>query len=245
MFGGFARVMARAPEDAARLHALGAPASLFTGNLKYAAPPLPADGAELARLRSLLAGRPAWLAASIHGGEDVNMRAVHDRLVARFPDLLTILVPRHPERGAEVAAAMAGLPVTRRAAGEDPPPGGGVWVADTLGELGLFYRLVPVVFVGRSLGAAGGQNPLEPARLGAAVAVGPEVANFADVVPGLVAAGAVRQVADVAELAGFVAAMLDAPAARIAMGAAGVAASAALEDLPHRVAGVLAGMLTR
>ncbi len=244
LFGSFAVVMARAPDDAARLHALGAPASSFTGNLKYAAPPLAADAAELARLRVLLAGRPVWLAASTHGGEDGNLRAVHERLAARFAGLLTIIVPRHPERGPEVAAAMAGLTVTRRGAAEDPPEGG-IWVADTLGELGLFYRLCPIVFVGRSLGAAGGQNPLEPARLGAAVAVGPEVANFADVLPGLIAAGAVRQVTNAAGLADFVAAMLDDPAARAAMGAAGVAASAALEDLPARVASVLAGMMTR
>ncbi len=245
LFGSFAQVMARAEEDAGRVLALGGPASRFTGNLKYAAPPLPADDAELARLRGLLAGRPVWLAASTHAGEDGAVRAVHERLVAAYPDLLTIVVPRHPERGAEVAAAMAGLRVTRRGAGEGPPAAAGVWVADTLGELGLFYRLCPVAFVGRSLGAAGGQNPLEPARLGVAVAMGPAVANFADVVPRLVAAGALRQVADAAGLADFVGAMLADPAARAAMGAAGLAASAALADLPARVAAVLAGMMTR
>ena len=245
LFGAFGHVMARAPEDAARLHALGAAESRFTGNLKYAAPPLPADAAELARLRALLGTRPTWLAASTHAGEDGNIRAVHERLAARHPGLVTIVVPRHPERGPEVAAAMAGLAVRRRAAGEDPPGGPGIWVADTLGELGLFYRLAPIVFVGRSLGAAGGQNPLEPARLGAAVAVGPEVANFADVVPGLVAAGAVRQVPDVAGLAEFVTEMLDHPARCEAMGASGMVASAALEDLPAQVAGVLVGMMAK
>ncbi len=241
VFGSFDRVMARAAEDAARLHALGAPAAVLEGNLKYAAPALPHDAGELARLRALLADRPVWLAASTHAGEDAPIRAVHERLAARFPGLLTIIVPRHPERGAEVAAVV-GSAVRRRALGEDPPEGAGIWVADTLGELGLFYRLAPIVFVGRSLGAAGGQNPLEPARLGAAVAVGPAVANFADIVPALVAAGAVRQVADIDGLAGFVAEMLVDPARRAAMGAAGVAASAALEDLPRRIAGILTGM---
>ncbi len=244
LFGGFDRVLAQSDADAARLHALGAPESSVTGNLKYAAPPLPADAAEFARLGAMLAGRPAWLAASTHPGEEAVVRAVHARLAAGYPGLLSIIVPRHPERGPEVAAAMAGLAVTRRAAGEDPPAGSGVYVADTLGELGLFYRLAPIAFVGRSLGgAAGGQNPLEPARLGCAVAVGPAVHNFADIVPALVAEGAVAQVADGAALADFVAAMLDDPAARAAMGAAGRAASAALADLPERVAGALVGMM--
>lgn len=243
LFGAFDRVMARAPEDAARLHSLGAAASRFTGNLKYAAPPLPADPAELGRLTRLLDGRPAWLAASTHAGEDAALRAVHDRLAAAVPGLLSIIVPRHPERGPEVAAAMAGLPVTRRALGQDPPAAGGIYVADTLGELGLFYRLAPIVFVGRSLGAAGGQNPLEPARLGAAVAVGPAVANFADIVAALAAAGALHQVQDAAGLAAFVADLLARPGRRAAMGQAGIAAASALADLPARVAAELAGMM--
>jgi 3-deoxy-D-manno-octulosonic-acid transferase len=235
--------MAQSAGDDARLRTLGAPASLLVGNLKYASLPLPTDVAELARLRALLAGRPAWLAASTHPGEDAPVRAVHERLAATHPGLLTIVVPRHPERGPEVAAAMAGLMVTRRSAGEDPPTGAGVWVADTLGELGLFYRLVPVAFVGRSLGAAGGQNPLEPARLGVAVAVGPAVANFADVVPALAAAGALVQVADAGGLGDFVAAMLDDPARRAAMGAAGRAASAGFGALPGRVAAAIDAMM--
>ncbi len=243
LFGSFDRVLAQSAADAARLNALGAPASSVTGNLKYAAPPLPAGPAELARLTTLLAARPAWLAASTHPGEDAPIRAVHERLAPHYPGLLTIIVPRHPERGPDVAAAMAGLPVTRRALGEDPPPTAGIYIADTLGELGLFYRLAPIAFVGRSLGAAGGQNPLEPARLGAAVAVGPAVHNFADIVPALAAAGALTQVPDADALAAFVARMLDDPAARAAMGEAGRAASAPLTDLPERIAAALVGMI--
>ncbi len=243
LFGSFDRVLAQSAADAARLNALGAPASSVTGNLKYAAPPLPAGPAELARLTTLLAARPAWLAASTHPGEDAPIRAVHERLAPHYPGLLTIIVPRHPERGPDVAAAMAGLPVTRRALGEDPPPTAGIYIADTLGELGLFYRLAPIAFVGRSLGAAGGQNPLEPARLGAAVAVGPAVHNFADIVPALAAAGALTQVPDADALAAFVTRMLDDPAARAAMGEAGRAASAPLTDLPERIAAALVGMI--
>ena len=244
LFGSFDRVLAQSDADAARLHAIGAPMSTLTGNLKYAAPPLPADAAELARLRSLLAGRPVWLAASTHPGEDAAIRTAHDILAATHPRLLSIIVPRHPERGPALAAAMAPLPITRRAAGQDPPAEAGIHIADTLGELGLFYRLAPIVFVGRSLGAAaGGQNPLEPARLACAVAVGPAVHNFADIVPALIAAGAVAQVADAPALAQFVAHMLADTPARIAMGEAGRIASAALTDLPARVAATLAGMM--
>lgn len=242
LFGAFALVLAQSEADAARLTELGAPTPRRIGNLKYAATPLPADTAELDRLRALLAGRPAWLAASTHPGEDGVVRAVHETLAATRPGLLTIVVPRHPERGPEVAAAMAGLNVTRRALGEDPPADGGVWIADTLGELGLFYRLIPIAFVGRSLGASGGQNPLEPARLGAAIAVGPAVENFSDIVATLAAAGALVQVTNTAALADFVAAMLDDEAARADMGAAGIRAATAAADLPAAVAADLAAL---
>ena len=247
VFAEFAWVQAQSAGDAARLRALGAPAGGVVGNLKFAAAPLPVDAAELARLRGLLAGRPMWLAASTHPGEEFSVFAVHGRLVAEFPGLLTIIVPRHPERGATIAAACGGT-VTRRGAGEDPPAGAGVWVADTLGELGLFYRLAGFAFVGRSLGASvggagGGQNPLEPARLGCAVAVGPEVANFADIVAVLREAGALAQVADATGLAEWVAEMLRDPGRRAAMGAAGRAAASDQAALPGRVAGMLADLV--
>ena len=243
LFGGFAWVQAQSEQDARRLHALGAPASVLTGNLKYASAPLPADERELARLRGLLAGRPVWLAASTHEGEDANLLAAHARLTTDFAGMLTIIVPRHPERGPEIAAACHPVAVTRRAAGQDPPVGAGVWVADTLGELGLFYRLAGFAFVGRSLGAAGGQNPLEPARLGCPVAVGPQVQNFADIVATLREAGALEEVADAMALAAWVAAMLRDPARRTAMGAAGRATASADAALPAAVATMLADLV--
>ncbi|MDE2198888.1 MAG: 3-deoxy-D-manno-octulosonic acid transferase [Rhodospirillales bacterium] len=238
LFGRFTRLHAQSPADAGRLAALGAPAPAVIGNLKYAAAPLPADDAELARLRARLAGRPIWLAASIHPGEDAAMRAVHDALLPAHPGLLTILAPRHPERGAAMAAALAGRRVTRRGGGEDPPDEAGFWIADTLGELGLLYRLVGHAFIGRSLDPAttGGQNPLEPARLGCAIAIGPHVENFADIVAELAAGGALARVADTAELAAWVGGMIDDPARRRAMGEAGRRAASRTEDLPARIA---------
>ncbi|MCW3473345.1 3-deoxy-D-manno-octulosonic acid transferase [Limobrevibacterium gyesilva] len=243
LFGSFDRLQAQSDGDAERLRALGAPPSLLTGNLKFAADPLPADAAELAQLRRLVAGRPVWLAASTHPGEEAALLEAHSMLARRHQRLLTIVVPRHPERGRDIAARAGSLAVARRSAGEGPPAGEGLWIADTLGELGLFYRLVGHAFVGRSLGEHGGQNPLEPARLGCAVAVGPNVENFRDPVAILEAAGALARVADVASLVDWVDRMLQDPARRASMGEAGMAASRRYADLPARVAAAVAELL--
>lgn len=244
LFRGFAAVQAQTHGDASRLAAMGATVGL-TGNLKLAAFPLPVDPMALTRLRRQVGGRPCWLAAQTHPGEEAIAASVHGHLRAEFPDLLTIIVPRHPERG---AAILSGLPrpATRRAAEEDPPPSGsasgGFYVADTMGELGLFYRVAACAFVGKSLAVGGGQNPLEPARLGCPAAVGPMVANFADAVDLLRDAGGLAQVADAAGLAEFVASMLRDPARRAAMAEAGQRASAGEDELPARVASLIAGL---
>lgn len=246
VLGRFRLVLAQSEADAARLRALGAPASCM-GNLKYAAAPLPVDGAEQARLAALLAGRPAWLAASTHPGEEAIVLAAHRRLAAAHPGLLCIIVPRHPERGPEVAALAAGLGASRRAAGEDPGPGCAVHVADTLGELGLFYRLARCAFVGGSLVAHGGQNPLEPARLGCPVLVGPHTWNFAEVVARLEAAGGVLRIDPGADPAGALAEavspmLTNADRGRAqAEAALGVAAEQA--GLPDRIAAALLPLL--
>jgi 3-deoxy-D-manno-octulosonic-acid transferase len=243
VLGGFCLVQAQSVADAERLAALGAPPAALVGNLKFAAAPLPVEQAELDRLRALLHGRPVWLAASTHPGEEAVAAEVHAALAARHPGLLTIVVPRHPERGAEIAAAFPGVPVARRGLGADPPAAAGVWIADTLGELGLFYRLSGLAFVGGSLVALGGQNPLEAARLGSAVAVGPHVFNCADAVAALEAAGALTRVAGAAALAVWVDALLRDPARCRAMGQAGVRAANGVGELPRRVAGLLLGLM--
>ncbi|HUN44471.1 MAG TPA: 3-deoxy-D-manno-octulosonic acid transferase [Acetobacteraceae bacterium] len=242
LLGGFALVHARSEADAARLRALGARRVEAPGDLKFAAPPLPSDPDEQARIRSLVKDRPTWLAASTHPGEEALVFAVHRALVERYPDVLTVLAPRHPERGTAIAAEAAPLPVTRRGLGEGPPAGPGIWLADTLGELGLWYRLAPVAFVGRSLIApGGGQNPLEPARLGCAVVVGPHTGNFEAHVALLREAEALTVVRDAGELAGFVADMLAAPAVSRAMGAR---AEAALQRQGHLVEETAEAVLT-
>jgi 3-deoxy-D-manno-octulosonic-acid transferase len=245
MFAGFRRVVAQSEPDAERLAALGAAKVSAPGNLKFAAAPLPVPRQELSRLTDLLAGRPVWLAASTHPGEETIAFAVHAVLRERHDRLLTIIAPRHPERGPSIVARAGSLPATRRGAHEDPPAGEGVWVADTIGELGLFYGLVGHAFVGGSLVPHGGQNPLEPARLGCAVAVGPHTSNFAAPVAILAEAGALTTVRDAPELALWVDGLLRDPARRRRFGDAGIVASRRYGDLPQRVAAMLAEMLRR
>jgi 3-deoxy-D-manno-octulosonic-acid transferase len=237
VLGEFARVQPRSVADADRLRSLGCGQVGEPGDLKLAAPPLPADAAELRRLGQLLEGRPVWLAASTHAGEEALALSVHGTLAPRHAGLLTVIAPRHPERGAEIPAA------AYRSRGDDPPAGG-VWVADTLGELGLWYRLAGIAFIGRSLlPPGGGQNPLEPARLGCAIAVGPHTGNFAEHVAMLRYAGALTVVQDATELAAWVDGLLGDPVRRRAMARAAVEAVARHSDLPRRTADALIGLL--
>ena len=241
LVGAFDRVQAQSEADAAHLRLLGAQHVDAPGNLKLSAAPLPADPAELARLRALIGDRPVWLASSTHPGEEDVAGQVHRSLVAAYPALLTIVTPRHPERGAAVAGL---LDAPRRAAGQDPGANG-LWVADTLGELGLLYRLAPLAFVGRSLIGQGGQNPIEPARLGCAIAVGPHTANFAEPVQMLEAAGALTRIADAVGLAGWVDGMLRDPARLRAAGVAACAAVQGAAGLPERTAAALLSLVRR
>ncbi len=215
----FSLVLAQSDADAARFAALGAPAPLVAGNLKAAAPPLPAEPAALKRLRDAIGGRPCWLAASTHPGEEDVVVAAHRSLSRDRPDLLTIIAPRHPERGAELAERLTaqGLKVARRSAGQAPGPTTQLYLADTIGELGLWYRLADIVFIGGSLVPRGGQNLLEPAQLGCAILTGPDTSNFADAAANLETAGALNRVGDAEALAAAVARLLETPEERHAM----------------------------
>jgi 3-deoxy-D-manno-octulosonic-acid transferase len=243
VLGGFARVQARSETDAARLREFSRCAVTTPGDLKLAATPLPVDEAEFLRIKAMLVGRPVWLAASTHPGEEALIFAVHRALVAEYPGLLTIVAPRHPDRGAAIAAEAGDIPVSRRARGETPPPEG-VWIADTLGELGLWYRLTGMAFVGRSLiPPGGGQNPLEPARLGCAVAVGPHTGNFTDHVAMMRAAGGLAVVEDATALSRWVAMLLRDSGRRRAMADCAIASVQRHGDLPLRTADALLALL--
>jgi 3-deoxy-D-manno-octulosonic-acid transferase len=214
MLSSFALCLAQTASDGERLGVLGAREVRCLGNLKYAVPPLPFDAAELAHLQAATAGRPLWLASSTHPGEEAIAAEAHRALAGRFPGLLTVVAPRHPVRGPEIARELLamGLSPALRSAGEMPGQGTDVYIADTLGELGLFYRLAPIVFMGKSLVVGGGQNPFEPALLGAAVLFGPLMTNFPDMAPRLVAVGAGEQVDDGAGLSRAVERLLADPA---------------------------------
>jgi 3-deoxy-D-manno-octulosonic-acid transferase len=151
----------------------------------------------------MLAGRPLLLAACTHEGEDEIVADAHRKLRERFPDLLTILAPRHPDRGAAIAGMLQskGVAAARRALGALPDPACEVYVADTLGELGTLYRLASVAFIGGSLVDRGGHNPIEAVRHDAVVLTGPFRQKQADTYPALLKEGAAVEVRSGAELA--------------------------------------------
>ncbi len=183
VLSAFDLCLAQSQGDAERLARLGAPRVVSAGNLKFDVPPPPADPAQLAMIEGLTAGRPIWLAASTHAGEDEVVIAAHRSMRERLPGLLTLIAPRHPQRGGDIEdlARHSGLSVARRSAGLGPDPSVEIYIADTVGELGLFYRLSPVVLMGGSLVAHGGQNPIEPAKLATAILHGPHVSNFTEI----------------------------------------------------------------
>jgi 3-deoxy-D-manno-octulosonic-acid transferase len=194
LLGSFELCLTQSRTDAERFAALGGRNVLTTGNLKLDVPAPPADPARLERLMAMTRGRPVIVAASTHPGEEEIIIAVHRSLSGFFPELLTVIVPRHPNRGPAVAQLVAGsgLQPALRSREELPMAETDIYVADTMGELGLFYRLAPIVFMGGSLVAHGGQNPIEAIKLGAAIVHGPHVFNFSDVYEALDGAGGAR-----------------------------------------------------
>jgi 3-deoxy-D-manno-octulosonic-acid transferase len=202
--------LAQSTANATRFAELGAPRITTTGNLKLDVPAPSADPEKLAALKSATAGRTIIAAASTHPGEETAMVHAHRRLKATYPGLLTLIAPRHPERGPGIVDIVnsAGLTAALRSSGELPRPSVDVYIADTFGELGLIYRLAPIVLIGGSLVSHGGQNPIEAARLGAAILHGPYVWNFAEIYSVLDSAGGAQQVLDTSKLAHCIGAWL-------------------------------------
>jgi 3-deoxy-D-manno-octulosonic-acid transferase len=190
--------LAQSGADAQRLSQLGAPHISAIGNLKLDVPASPANPQALREFKAMTEARVVIAAASTHPGEEAAILAAHRRLREKSPSLLTIIAPRHPERGPGIAGETkaAGLSVALRSRAEMPKANVDVFIADTLGELGLIYRLAPSVFMGGSLASHGGQNPIEAIRLGAAVVHGPHVWNFAEIYAALDAAQGAVCVAD-------------------------------------------------
>ena len=222
--------LAQSAEDATRYAGLGAPRYVLTGNLKLDVPAPPAEPTKLWQLQAAIDTRLVIAAASTHPGEEIELVDVHRTLKHSFPGLLTILVPRHPERGAAIAgiARGAGLTFAQRSLGELPERDTEIYIADTLGELGLVYRLAPIVFIGGSLVGHGGQNPIEAAKLGAAILHGPHVWNFAEIYQSLDDARGAELVADQDALTNCLGVWLVNPTARKA---AADAAASTIEKL--------------
>ncbi|MDI9350312.1 MAG: 3-deoxy-D-manno-octulosonic acid transferase [Candidatus Symbiobacter sp.] len=260
----FAKILAQSALDQAHFRQLGANASQFgaVGNLKFSAGtlPLPISEREFNQVQNRLRGEKIWLAASTHDPEEMIAAAIHVALLDRHPGLITIIVPRHPERGASIEAAfhaefsqpdaalalyagrdktgrdkagrdkagrdnrsITAIPFIRRSRDNDLSElqPGRIYLADTLGELGLWYRLAAIAFIGGSLVPHGGQNPLEAARLGSALLVGPSTSNFTAIIEGLYHAKAVHIVQDGGELRLHLDALFSDPALREQLAVAG------------------------
>ncbi|WP_147653166.1 lipid IV(A) 3-deoxy-D-manno-octulosonic acid transferase [Vulcaniibacterium gelatinicum] len=222
---GVRRIAAQSPDDARRFVRLGARPEQVTevGNLKF--DQRVPEGVErfAAEFRARCGHRPTWIAASTHEGEEAAVVAIHRRLRERWPELLLLWAPRHPERfrAAIEHAQHAGWRVATRRLTHWADARDAVFVVDTLGELVQFYAAADVAFVGGSLADIGGHNLLEPAAVGTAVVTGPHLHNFADIARRMEEAGALWIGADAEAVAGAVAALLEDPARRAAMAAAG------------------------
>jgi 3-deoxy-D-manno-octulosonic-acid transferase len=219
LFSRFDLVLTQDHGIAKRLERLGARNTIVSGNLKYDAPPPPVERSELEGLRRTIGQRPVFLAASTHPGEDEVIARVHTRLKTTLPSLLTIVAPRHPERGEPVARLMSqeSLVAVRRSLVQSLSDETDIYIADTIGELGLFYSLAPWAFIGGSLIKHGGQNPLEAVKLGAGVLSGPHVFNFAETYRTLTRYGACRVVTTGDELAAAVKLLFASPEAAAEM----------------------------
>ncbi len=198
MLHSFSVVYAGSHEDAKRLRQLGASDVRDVGNLKYDAAPLPTAPKLMEELTKAASGRSIFVAASTHANEEQFVADAHLFAAQQFPQLLTILVPRHPTRGDAIAADLRarGITLAQRSKGEPITPDTAIYLADTMGELGSFYAHADIVFMGGSLVAHGGQNPLEAARFGKAILTGPYTHNFASVIASFVAQHAITIVAD-------------------------------------------------
>jgi 3-deoxy-D-manno-octulosonic-acid transferase len=209
LFSRFNLILAQNVAIARTLKRLGAPHVITTGNLKIDSPPPPVDSTARDALQAATEGRTLFLAASTHNGEEATIANAHLMARTTLPSLLTIIAPRHPERGAQIANTLSSLGLTsvRRSLGEMPSATTDIYIADTIGELGTLYALSPVAFIGGSLIPHGGQNPIEAVQHGAAILTGPHTHNFRDAYAALIGEKAVEVVTDASALAKHIVAL--------------------------------------
>jgi len=237
MLSAFDLCLAQTEVDADRLRRLGAPTVRTAGNLKNAAPPLPADSQALTALRRATRGRNIWLAASTHPGEEDMAASAHATVRRTYQDALLVIVPRHPERGPQIAGTLASAGHDVRLGSARAVPDGSIFIADGLGELGLFFRLAEAAFMGGSLVPHGGQNLLEPARLDCAIIHGPHMTNFAEMAAEMAAAGGVVVVGAADKLAGAVCTLFEDSPRRSRQIEAAAAFAVSKADVLDRVTG--------
>lgn len=171
IFTKMALVGAQTPADAKRFSQLKAPHVEVMPNLKLLGEPISVNTAALRKLKAEIKDRPHWCAANTHPGEDELIIEAHIELKKHCPELLTIIVPRHPERADDIRKLIEskGLSVAQRSSNQHISESTDIYLADTLGEMGLYYALCGVIFLGATFVAKGGHNPIEPAQLGAYV----------------------------------------------------------------------------
>ncbi|MBL8566342.1 MAG: DUF374 domain-containing protein [Hyphomicrobiaceae bacterium] len=247
LFNRLALVLAQNERFSRWFSLLGARDVRNYGNIKIDSPPPPVDSASLERLRAAAMGRALLLAASTHPGEDEIVAVAHRLLVERHPGLLTIIVPRHPERGQPIADMLTaqGLRAKRRSLGELPDATTDIYIADTIGELGTFYALAPIAFIGGSLVKHGGQNPIEAVRHGAAVLTGPHTHNFTDAYNALLRAKGAEVVSDATTLADAASRLLTDADALAGMQRGAESALAGLAGALARTTDALLAMIAR
>ncbi|AOJ21023.1 TPA: lipid IV(A) 3-deoxy-D-manno-octulosonic acid transferase [Burkholderia cenocepacia] len=257
VFGGFSRVLAQSPADAERLTSLGARNVTVLGNLKFDMTTPPELAARGHAWRDAIGARPVWVAASTRENEEALVLQAFAEM--RTPGALLVLVPRHPQRFAEVEALVvrSGLKCVRRSvwaadaaalaagrpAAEPLADDVTVLLGDSMGELGAYYAAADIAFIGGSLLPLGGQNLIEACAVGVPVLIGPHVFNFTQATADAVAAGAAMQVEDPLDLAHVLDALFADKARRIAMGAAGAAFAARHRGATARTVDVLAALL--
>ncbi|HRK97897.1 MAG: 3-deoxy-D-manno-octulosonic acid transferase [Alphaproteobacteria bacterium] len=205
LLSSFTVIMTQTERDKEYFDALGGRSVVVTDNIKYCAPPLPCSPDDLAQLREAIGQRPAWVYASTHQGEEELALEVHRALVKKLPDLLTIVIPRHPERAAGIESFYKehGVMTGIKSKNNIPTSAMDMYVVDQMGELGLFYRVAPLACIGRSFSddGGGGHNPLEAALLGCAVLHGPHIQNLQEIFDQMDRAGAAVPVAHRNDLA--------------------------------------------
>lgn len=216
ILSSFDKILCQTEKDKRYFDRLGAFHSLITDNIKYSAQPLTCNDKDLAIMREATKDRDIWLYASTHDGEEAIAHHIHKHLKKALPNMLTIIVPRHPERRDEIKSKCASFRLKTTFRGENkllPNADDDIYIADTLGELGLFYSLSPIACIGRSLSndGGGGHNPIEAGQLGCVVLHGRNVHNLQDIYDQMQAKSASWCVKDTDELSNAILTLLETP----------------------------------